>query len=877
MMKSAGFEDHLERGSASIDPYELVPVDTAENVVISQWIAHVEKELAEHRSPFVAANIIYKQMHEKAVEIRHPDKFFLETSLHVLERCAHHLASPFKELFLSALHELLPALVLTRATHSPEKGEETFAKYTYAECFLSIYKVFLHHRRLIEVHGRRIDVECKVLDRLIGKLEGFWVRFCFTAWRMHTKRVKEKKATFARIAKVHLICQVTSTMIGRWRHLANSTMMGEKKKRTTLLTKELETLKTKVATLQEEAAKRREDVRTGSKMLQTVISELEASRTKKKDMQELLDFTKQSAREHWREWRRCMTLLFQDAYFSREEQLEIRRREKGEVHFISNITDSSVLYYNRARALASKVDMTHIHCLLMAYGLYAPSERLVDAPLLLPSNPITAMILKSESRAPLPYFSASSSPQGSFSHYTPHSQGTPGSTTYSSPVAKAKRGELIPYSLPTPSIETVSALLSLACGPVVSPFSMQDAAHFHRDKISFVASFLNFLFAGGHCSLFAPPPAMLTATTPSSASEHNERSTWTPKSREKVPRGTSTSPSTLTTSLALSAYKESGGVGNTLSLLNFSIDADGSSERKKNLEVFASKTEGGGAEELLSASLKKEDSISSKEGAEQDEEEWPIPEDGIGELMLSNVTQGLEHLQSTCAGRDELSSCIRRCMVHNDVDKVRNYLEGLFEQLSTMELPLNRYKIEEVTRRTVSSRSDYRVLKALYPSEGIASFGSLVNYLTSVAEFTSWPLMNVAEMVETLYEIDWRDEMKLALHSPDLRDFFSSNHRLIRRLQHDLADSEVKEELSSGKVYKMFTEKIGISDDDMSQMWQNAGQKLDVVMASELNQLLYLVGNWKDPSPFNQPLQKILRILEDLFLSTKAKGRGSLQ
>lgn len=868
-MKNAAFGDRLERGSASIDPYERIPVDAAENVVLSQWITHVEKELAEHRSPFVAASIIFKQMHEKAVGLRHPDKFFLETSLHVLERCAHYLASPFKDLFLSALHELLPGLIFTRATRTPEKGEETFAKYTYAECFLSIYKIFLHYRHLIDVHGRRVDVECKVLDRLIKKLEGFWVKFCFTAWRMLTKRIKEKKATFARIAKVHLICQVTSTMIARWRHFANSTMMGEKRKRTNQLTRELECLKTKVTALQEEAAKRREDVRSWSKLLQNVNSELEASRTKRKDMLELLEFTKKSAKQHWREWRRCMTLLFQDVYCSREAQMALKKNEKGEVHFVSNITDSSVLYYNRARALASKVDMTYIHRLLIAYGLYSPSERLIDRKLLLPSNPMTTMMIQWKARAPLNRMTSSGSGRGSFSQPSLQSQGVLSTSTYPNPAMNTKRGGLIPSGLPTPSIETVYALLSLACGPVISPFSMQDAAHFHRDKISFVASFLNFIFAGGHCSLFAPPPVVLPSVS-SSSSERKDNSTLTLESREKEAGGSS-SPSHLTVKASVnsSAAKESRGVGTTLSLLNFSIDTDGLNVGKKKQETFTGRNEGSGVD-LSSGSLKNDETLlGSKEEIEEDEEDWPIPEEGIGELMLSNVTQGLEYLQGTRAGRDELSSCIRRCMVHTDVDKVRNYLEGLFEQLSTMELPLNRYKIEEVTRRTVSSRSDYRVLKALYPSQGIISFGSLVNYLTSVAEFTSWPLMNVAEMVETLYHVDWRDEMKLALHSSDVQDFFTANHRLIRILQYELADPEKKEELNSTKVHQMFKEKLGISDDEMFQIWHNSGQKVEKVMVSELNQLLYLAGNWKDPSPFNHPLQKIISALEDMFVLSK--------
>lgn len=871
-MRNASFKGYFERGSASIDPYELLSQCTAENVMLSQWIIHVEKELVEHRSPFVAASIIFKQMHEKAVGLRHPDKLLLETSLRVLECCANHLASPFKELFLSALHELVPALILTRATHSPENGEEAFSTYTYAECFLSIYKIFLRYKRTIEVHERRVAVEYNVMDRLIAKLEGLWVRFCFTAWRTHTKRIKKRKSNFARIAKVHFMCQVTSTMIGRWRHMAHTTMIVEKNERKNQLQRELEALKVKVAACQEEASKRRDEVKSSAIILQNETSKLEASRRKRSDMQELLDATKKSSKEHWREWQRCMILLFQDAYVPGDFYLEVGRREKGDVHFVSNITDSSVLYYNRARDLASKVDIQYIHRLLGVYGLYSPSEMLVDQELLLPSNPLTSMKTGNDAKGTPSRVLSNSSGKENFLPHIPHPQGTPGNSTCSSPVMAPKRGWLSSTALPTPSIETVNALVSLACGPVVSPFSMQDGAHFHRDKISFVASFLNYLYAGGHCSLFVPPPMMLTS------SSEKEESRINPESKHQHgQRGESISSQSTATVNASLARRESEGTGTTMGLLNFSIDNRDSSAKRKKQENQPFSGDGSGVEELSSELLKENETIlGAKEGAEE-EEEFSVPEEGIGELMLFNVTEGLEQLQSTCAGRDELFSCVRRCMVHTDVDKVRNYLEGLYEHLSIMEVPLNRYKIEEVTRRTVSSRSDYRVLKALYPSDGIVSFDSLVNYLTSVAEFTSWSLLSVAEMLETLYEMDWRDEMKLILHSPDVRHFFSTNQRLIRTLQRDLVNPEIKDQLSFEKAQHLLGLKFDISDSELTQIWQNAGQKVDVVMSCELNQVLYLIGSWKDPSPFNHPLQKIISILESLCISTKAKGDHSLQ
>lgn len=868
-MRNASSNAYFERGSASIDPYELLPQDTAENVLLSQWIIHVEKELVEHRSPFVAASIIFKQMHEKAVGLRHPDKFLLETSLRVLERCANHLASPFKEIFLSALHELLPALILTRATHSPEKGEETFSKHTYAECFLSIYKIFLHHRRTIEVHERRVEVEYNVMDRLIAKLEGLWVKFCFTAWRTHTKRIREKKKNFSRIARVHFMCQVTSTMIGRWRHMAHTTMIGEKNERKNQLTREFEALKIKVANRQKEAAKRREEVKSSAITLQNETSKLEASRRKRSDMQELLDATKKSAKEHWREWQRCMVLLFQDAYLPGDFYLEVGRREKGDVHFVSNITDSSILYYNRARDLASKVDIQYIHRLLGAYGLYSPSEMLVDQELLLSSNPLVSMKTGNDAKGTPSYFLSNQSGKENFLSSIPNPPGTPVNSICPSPVTAAKRGWLSSSALPTPSIETVNALVSLACGPVVSPFSMQDGAHFHRDKINFVATFLNYLYAGGHCSLFVPPPTMLT-------SSEKEESRINPESKQQHAQLETSSAQPTTTAIVSTARKESEGTGTTLGLLNFSIDNRDSTAKIKKQENPPFSGDGSGVEELSSELLKEDETIlAAKEGVE--EEEFPIPEEGIGEVMLSNITEGLEQLQSTCAGRDELFSSVRRCMVHTDVDKVRNYLEGLYEHLSIMEVPLNRYKIEEVTRRTVSSRSDYRVLKALYPSDGIVSFDSLVNYLTSVAEFTSWSLWSVAEMLETLYEMDWRDEMKLILHSPDVRHFFTANQRLIRTLQRDLVNPEIKDQLNFEKVQQLLALKFDIPDSELIQIWQNAGQKVDVVLSSELNQVLYLVGNWNDPSPFNHPLQKIISVLESLCISTKAKGDRSLQ
>lgn len=415
------------------------------------------------------------------------------------------------------------------------------------------------------------------------------------------------------------------------------------------------------------------------------------------------------------------------------------------MNFTSNITDSSALYYHRAKSLAKKIDIQHIHRLLRLYGLYVPTK--VE-------------------------------------------------------VVDEEKGARFPEE--QPSIESVVAILQGACAPAVSPFLVRDVAHNHRDKISYVISFIHTMYGGGHCSLFSTTRLTSFPEKSLGASVGGV---------DKKPKGDAFHP-----------------------MIAFSADANGEELDGKQQQVVPA----------------------------EEEEEDPMPTEELGSRMMADVSEGLDSLQETCALNDTLSHSIRRCITNTEVDEVRNYLEGLFEYLSLLGKPLNREKIEKVTRHMVD-KADYRVLEALYPANGIDSFTSLVNYMTGVAEFSSWPIMTVAEMLESHYTFDWRDEMRLALADPELAHFFALNSKDMDTLQLFFMDPNDKSRLSLEQVRKVFLARLQLTSLELDTAWENAGENPGVVMAAEFEQLLYLCASWVDPSPFTSPMRKIASLLDRII------------
>eukprot|EP00796_Vickermania_ingenoplastis_P013350 gene13350-9182_t len=736
----------LHRNSASIDPYALAEVDQAEDVKVSQWVEHVEKELTDHKSPFVAADVIMKQMQERAISMRHPDKLYLETALKVLEHCAAHIASPFRELFLSALHELIPALVFTRVTYTPSTGAETFAKHSYAECFLQVYKVFLAHRRTIEVHERRVEVERTVMDRVVSKLDGLWIKFCFSAWRIYCKKIRDKKIMFAKIAQYSIAHQVAPMMIRRWRQHAHTVILRAKHQRSDQLTNELNALHRTVESMLAESDKLRGEVTQKVKYLGHLKSEYDNTAAKLEDLKQLLEATQKSVMEHWHEWQRCKRLLFEDAHpFPASLRLGIDNRS-GKVTFVSNITDSSSLYYNRARALAKKIDIEHIHRIMRVYGLYTPTDIML---------PAAAHLRFPES---------------------------------------------------TPSIESVSAILRSACAPALSPFAVRDVTHYHRDKFNFVVSFIHTMYGGGHCSLFPAP---------------------------KIPSAEDCMPD---------PYSPAGSKGRSVSGISMATFTAEPGVEEDDAVVGVSQA--------------------ALSGEEDSQNPMSMGIEDLSARMMQDVSDGLESLNEACDLNDDLAASIRRCITNTEVDEVRNYLEGLFEKLSTVGKPLNRSKIEAVTF-TMVDKNDYRVMETLYPPSGIDSFTSLVNYITGVAEFTSWPILTVAEMLESHYDFDWRDDMLLTLASADMAHFFYLNTKIVAALQGALSDKEAdKEHLCFENVRKLFMSRLQLSTSEIEHIWENAGAEPDKVRTTEIDQLLYIAAAWVDPSPFTPPLHKVAAVID---------------
>lgn len=742
-----------EEGSAAIDPYELVQCDPAEDAQIAEWIAHVEKELRGHRSPFIAAVFILQQMNQKVARMKQPDKLYLETAFHVLEFCGGHLTSPFKEIFISALHEVLPAVMFTRATYSPETGLERVEKHSYAECFLAVYKIYLDNRHRVDVHERRMVVEQKVMNRLISKLKGMWLKFCFSGWRTHCIKIRQKKHVIAKIAKFSLSNQIAPTLLQKWRRYAHMVVSRSKMQKSEKLNIELKDLRSEVEALTAAASILRSEVAQETKQLFAANLGVEAAAEKLKDVDELLEATIRSEEEHWREWQRCKELLFDDMFEPPADKFQGRgfRDEKGD--FISNVTDSSALYLRRARLLSSKMGVDYLHRVLMLYGLFVPHD--------------------------------------------PH--------------------VIVPHFLKQPALsltlESTRALVSASCGHVVSPLFYRDIVRAHKDNIRFATSFLHFVFSGGHCSLFPAPPLKHGTLKLVRHSRGTES-------------GFSLSQSRPTPSRASFSSAEEQSLG---------VDAEQEEEVRQLREIT----------------------------------EETVPEQGASERMMEDVSKGLERLQGTCDAAAELSESIRQCVTNAGVDGVRNYLEGVFERLSTIQNPLDRIKIESITFTLLENSNDFLVLQALYPQHGIATFTDLVNYITSVTEFTGWPILQVAETLESQYKLDLKDHMTLILDSTDAVVFFAMNHKVMHVLQTNLRKNGEKEVLCAKKVGELFIRRLDLTQEAFEEIWDEVASE-GFVKTSELDKILFYAASWYDPSPFTPEVHKIAAVLECLMPHVKS-------
>ncbi|ORC88440.1 uncharacterized protein TM35_000173120 [Trypanosoma theileri] len=341
---------HTENG-ASFDPFDGVEKDEATLVKIKWWSDHVEQELDSHRSPFVASEILLKQLKGYGVSEEIREELLLATVLPVLHRCASVLGM-YGELLVKALHEILPAVMFTR-TQTLNNGE-VIQRRSYAECFARILQKYNYHIALASSLQHRASLEEEVMIRVVRKLDNLWKKMCFRAWRALCNLVNVRKKGFQRLAARGAALRVVPMIIKRWRRYAHEVTLREKLSKHGALAKELEDLY-----LLEQDTKSRherilEEVREKNRLLETTRERCMETENKLKVLEDILRETDLSLHAHWKSWNETVTKIFCD---TNESQPAVIGNLRMDVQSTTqNITDTATLYSKEAQRRKWKID-----------------------------------------------------------------------------------------------------------------------------------------------------------------------------------------------------------------------------------------------------------------------------------------------------------------------------------------------------------------------------------------------------------------------------------------------------------------------------------------------------------------------------------------
>lgn len=441
------FSQYVADCTASLDPYEEPDPHEADRAKIQAWLEYVDTELDRNRSPFIAAEIILKELPHVTKHVQQPLSVFLASAVPIFQRCLPHLTEDFRDVVSSAVHELMPAIYFTRTTERVDGGGEITTKISYAACFWRVYGIYLKHKKSVEVDNRRMATETSVMDRMVLALDRLWVKMCFLSWRTYCRSIREKTLIFRKLTHRVLVEHIAPRFIRDWRKYAHRVVLQAKLARHNALTKELEDLYP-----QEQQAKSLFEHAQG--MLRERIRLVEEAKVAAGPMQirlrtleGLLAETKESLRDHWHTWQSCMRELFED---SNPLDDSIEENITHMATYVQSITDTSSLYAMRAKFRGENLGIQQVERCLRSKGLLTITPRA--------TKELTV--------------------RTAFTYVPPPDE--------------------------QPSLTDTVWSLAQACYPVVSPLRTLDIHHCNEDHINVVLRFMATMFSGGHCSLFVP-------------------------------------------------------------------------------------------------------------------------------------------------------------------------------------------------------------------------------------------------------------------------------------------------------------------------------------------------------------------------------------
>ncbi|KAH8613382.1 hypothetical protein ERJ75_000792600 [Trypanosoma vivax] len=340
----------VEEKGASFDPFAGVEKSVTAQVRHRWWAGHVEKELGAHRSPFVAAEILLKQMDEYTNSSEEMEEIFIATILPVLNRCASSLGI-YGDVFRRALHEVVPAVVFTR-TVALSHGE-VVERRSYAECFTSIKNKFNYHVKLASALHRRALLEENVMSRVVRRLDNLWLKMCFRAWRALRNHVSTAKRSFQRLATKGAALTVVLGHLKVWRRYAHQVTLREKLSKHSVLNKELEALYTAEQTAKSNHERIVEELKEKNRLLELTVERCMESEGRLKTIKGLLEETNASLEEHWQNWNETMSILFGD---TNDKIPPIIGDLRSDIQSIEqNITDTAALYLSEAKKRTWKI------------------------------------------------------------------------------------------------------------------------------------------------------------------------------------------------------------------------------------------------------------------------------------------------------------------------------------------------------------------------------------------------------------------------------------------------------------------------------------------------------------------------------------------
>lgn len=775
--------------SASLDPFEEPYVDEDDTIAIHDWLRHVERSMAAHRSPFIAAEILLKEMEEFSQRRLHrPERLYVATAFPVLRHCLSAITPEYRDIISAAVQELLPAMAFTvvKPPIPGINGEESAKRIPYSECFWRVYALFQKHQHTIEVQTRRAEVEAVVMDRVVLSLDRLWMKMCFLSWKIHCRRLREKKVLFKKLALRGMAGHIVPRYIRAWRQHAHSVILSAKIARNTEVTKELEALFPQEQHAKGLHERLNEEVIEKMRMLKEETARTEQIRAKLETLKTLFEETQESLHSHWRTWRLCMSAMFGDSH---PINRALDEDYTSHVVYQQNITDTAELYSKRARARMGKVGIKQIQSCLRSQGFLpsdsgdkAPAESSEDSGGQEANKPQTTRGKKKNAQAK----GASDSSGGALTD----AKNGPSKGNANGGKKKLK---YVKVPLVSASVDAVVEAFTQACKPIVSPLRLIDLFRCNQVEINVALSFLSCMYSGGHCSLFWPPstPALADVAKRSSSAEPPSAGV-SPSSRAVATKGPQS--------------------------------AEGPDSNAEDVDQ-------------------------------------PPPEDIVA-CMMEDVDDGMQRISSTLEGNDHYMLSIRRCMERNVVDVVQDYLGIAFFRFSTMGLPLNRDKVEQALMSLVRP-VDGPVIHALYPDKGIHTFTEFSEYLTKIAEFSSMPLISVAERLENGYDFSPREDMLYALGtSEDIRLMLRENQEYITRLQEWAKDEQERDLLNKARGLNLLQVKLGLSEEYANDVWKNAGSDPETVAKVELEELLYLAAAYLDPSPFTPPSEKLAAVID---------------